>query len=226
MKMKNKDIDMNNYQDTGIDQTDINASENDGSIVSVESVYLSNIKELERANWISGCLETAVFSNISELYSTIDELNQHYEYLTDFGNRSFHQPEYHGIDLSKQVEMLRGHILQHSLIVIIDEFENKIVDYAVISKGTKNTCLTEDGKYSIVDLFKKHRFKDYLTVVEMHNHPRVVVARPSVADREVHFLLKHVCNFFSYRLGDNFIVTDYDIYSSLQDNSEDTSEYQ
>lgn len=198
----------------------------ENTVTTEENLFFNYIKEIERYNFISGCLEYGVYKDKKDLYDTIDELDKRYDYLTDFNNRTLHKPEYDGIDLTKQIDMIKGDILEYAMIVIVDEFEHEIVDYAIVSKGTKNTCLIDDGKYNIIDMFKKHRFRNMLTVVKIHNHPRVVVAKPSVADIEVNSLLKHVCDFFGYRFGDSMVVTNYDVYSSLQDKGEEVSKYQ
>lgn len=185
----------------------------------------TELNELKMISYASTCANLHNFCFTKEdVINLLNDDDSYIEWFLNPSNMTKHEPTFCGINLSDYIAKINEQPYECLIYLLIDLEENEIIAH----KSTTNFSVGSvhsDAEFSLhkflVDEYSKIREEailnpDRFVLVDIHNHPGRIVAKPSSAD-EVHMLQQIVMlksMLMSY--GDSIVVTAYDCFSELQ----------
>ena len=131
-----------------------------------------------------------------------------------------HKPKYRNADLRRCIEdMLMINVFEEAVIAIIDEKNEKVLDYRRYCDGSTSNVGSFRMNREVVNylLDAVNRYGTGIGFVHIHNHPGCINIIPSNGDRSQTLNSAAVGKFIGVPCLDAMIVTDFDLYSVVQD---------
>lgn len=149
-----------------------------------------------------------------------DEVKEKLEVIFSGENLYGHEPKYKNADLRECVEhLLISNVFEEAMIVIIDDKNKAVLDYKTYCESSESNVGSFRMNREVVRylLDMAARYGTGIGFIHIHNHPRCINVIPSEGDKSQSLNLAAVGKFVGIPMLDAMIVTDFDLYSMVQD---------
>lgn len=162
-----------------------------------------------------------LYKNNPEEMPTYNELKEDLEWSFKCKNMSNHQTivPNTNFDFFTYIKNITNSEIENEMIILLDENKN-IIGNKIVSNGTTIDVVDDEGpghkvwKYILSNPNAKY-------FIHIHNHPRIIVAKPSLSDKFQMVRHKMIGNLFHVKLLDACIVSEFDFYSQFQHEQND-----